>query len=223
MKVPAETPAPKPMPSTDFGLGCSMPGRWPTMRCSFMSYGSVVASTWPFTSTSKAPSFHWVMATEELRPSAVYRILELAGGNGDAAAVGDQFAGNGVQILRQHDGRRPWQRASSSAESIGLRFGDIRAPGRTARWQRTAISSRRCELLRADPRNQHQADAQRAHDGAQGVGGIDAADHLLRILRRGRATAARASGKLAPQSSVGGRIAHRQRTRSSWKVCQGLT
>ena len=41
------------------------------MRCSFMSYGSVVASTWPLTSISIAPSFHRVIATEELRPSMV--------------------------------------------------------------------------------------------------------------------------------------------------------
>ena len=31
-----------------------------------------------------------------------------------------------------------------------------------------------------------------------------------------------ASGKLAPHSSVGGRMAHRHRTMSSWKVNQGL-
>ena len=39
----------------------------------------------------------------------------------------------------------------------------------------------------------------------------------------GRARAATASGKLAPQRIVGGRMAHRQRTISSWKVYQGLS
>jgi hypothetical protein len=42
-------------------------------------------------------------------------------------------------------------------------------------------------------------------------------------MRAGDATAATASGKLAPQSSVGGRMAQRQRTRSNWKMCHGLT
>src|SRR5512138_2953877 len=36
------------------------------------------------------------------------------------------------------------------------------------------------------------------------------------------AIAARARGKLAPQRIAGGRIAHRQRTISSWNVCQGF-
>src|SRR5271157_4604790 len=35
-------------------------------------------------------------------------------------------------------------------------------------------------------------------------------------------TAAQAKGKLAPQRMVGGRMAHRQRTISSWKLYQGL-
>ncbi len=51
-------------------VGMSKPGRCPTMRCSFISNGSVVASTWPLTSISVAPSFQREMATEELRPSA---------------------------------------------------------------------------------------------------------------------------------------------------------
>src|SRR5258707_12629434 len=38
----------------------------------------------------------------------------------------------------------------------------------------------------------------------------------------GAATAASASGKLAPHKQAGGRIAQRQRARSNWKVNQGL-
>src|ERR1035441_1295342 len=38
----------------------------------------------------------------------------------------------------------------------------------------------------------------------------------------GEATAPSASGKLAPHRMAGGRMAHRHRTMSSWKVCHGL-
>ena len=37
----------------------------------------MVASTWPLTSISVAPSFHCVMATDELRPSTVYSTFDL--------------------------------------------------------------------------------------------------------------------------------------------------
>ena len=67
-----------------------------------------------------------------------------------------------------------------------------------------------------------QAEQQRAGDRADRVGRVDAARPAARDPGRATATAARASGKLAPHRHAGGRTAQRQRTRSSWKVYQGL-
>ena len=47
LTAPAVTPAPQPMTSTEFGCGGRSVVRWPSMRCSRMSCGSLDACTLP--------------------------------------------------------------------------------------------------------------------------------------------------------------------------------
>ena len=75
-------------------------------------------------------------------------------------------------------------------------------------------------MLRAELDDEQQARTERADDGADGVGRVDAADEPAGILP-GRGDRASASGKLAPHRIAPGSTTQRQRTISSWKLNHG--
>ena len=166
------------------------------------------------------------MATEELIPSAGSRRVGLAGIQ-SCEAVGDQLAGHRVQLATAITPAsiRPGSPALrvSALDWFSLTYGPS-----TIRGALTAVSARAekdsLRLLGADPGHQDQAHTQRSDNRAEGVGRVDAADNASGIFfrRRHRGGRRARSGKLAPHRIAGGRIAHRQRAISSWKMNHGL-
>ncbi len=133
----------------------------------------MVASTWPLTSTSTAPS---LASRDRHGGSSSFHGIE------DAATC---------RLRSTCGGRR--RSARPESDPLSLRAGQPSAwkllsrplpicdlcshmYGTSTNNALTAesSSSRRCGLLGADPGDQHQADGERANDRAQGVGRVDA-------------------------------------------------
>jgi len=83
-----------------------------------------------------------------------------------------------------------------------------------------AIRSTRWEYWVPIQGTSHKLTLSAPHNGAEGVGGIDPANQPPWVLPR-RSHGPRANGKLAPHKKAAGRIAQRQRTKSSWNVYHG--
>jgi len=110
-------------------------------------------------------------------------------------------------------------RAAASKSTPGLgpqrrRQGEERADGGEQ-------DERALAALRADGGDQNHAEGEGAHNGAGGVGGVDAA-HQSPGIAAGRCHGRQGQRKTGAHSNAAGRMAQVARARSIWNVNQGL-
>ena len=163
---PAVTPAPKPTTSTDFGLRMDQSaGRWPSMRCSRMSCGSVEASTLPLTwncTRAVAPTAsigdRRVDALADVQDLRAGPIEVTCGARRRSACRGHRRHVTGISAAATMRRRRlPAPRDPASA--CATRARDQRHQDRTPRSTAREHDQQPLAPLRADPRHQNQAEA----------------------------------------------------------------
>ena len=116
-------------------------------------------------------------------PSPEYRILVWRHRGHDAAAVGDQHRRHARNVRHQHRARDQRRRQARCAVYRPRRAHQRRQDQHRA--DRRQHDQHPFAALRADPRHQDQAEAERAGDRAAGIGRVDAAHQLRRVLLGG--------------------------------------